>query len=138
MRELSAIPELVALGSHGPLIRIPPEIDVPLTNRVRAVMDTVEFRRLAHVGQLGLVVLAYPGAMHSRFEHSLGVYRLMLLFLQRLAADPRFRAVVTVEHAEARSRRRWFTTSHTGRFVIRSKISVYRRFRIMNNRRKRF
>ena len=53
-----------------------PELDVPLTPRVRQIIDTAEFRRLAHISQLGLVSLVYPAALHTRFEHSLGVYRL--------------------------------------------------------------
>ena len=62
------------------MIRIPPELDVPLTPRVRRIIDTAEFRRLARISQLGLVSLVYPAANHTRFEHSLGVYRLALLF----------------------------------------------------------
>ncbi len=82
------------------LVRIPPELDVPLTPRVRALVDTAEFRRLARISQLGLVSLVYPAAHHTRFEHSLGVYRLALLFLRKLSYDPRFAAAVTPTDAE--------------------------------------
>jgi len=51
-------------------------------------------RRLSRVSQLGLVSLVYPGACHSRLEHSLGVYRNALMYLKQLAADERFTAVV--------------------------------------------
>ncbi len=61
-------------------------MDVPLTARVRPLIDTAEFRRLAQISQLGLVSLVYPGATHSRFEHSLGVYRAALEFLRQLVA----------------------------------------------------
>ena len=50
------IPEVAALDARRGIIRIPPELDVPLTDRVRQVIDTAEFRRLARISQLGLVV----------------------------------------------------------------------------------
>ena len=98
---LSSLPELAALDSTREGIRIPPDDTVPLTPRVRALLDTPEMRRLGRVSQLGLVSLVYPGAIHSRLEHSLGVYRLALEFLRRLRNEPRFEAVVGVEDASA-------------------------------------
>ncbi len=100
MTSLRQIPEVAALRSGCGLIRIPPELDVPLTARVRQLIDTVEFRRLANISQLGLVGLVYPAANHTRFEHSLGVYRMALLFLDRLADDPRFGALIEPRDAE--------------------------------------
>ena len=93
MNPILQIPEIQALDHRRHLVRIPTELDVPLTPRVQALIDTPAFRRLAQVSQLGLVRLVYPGATHSRFEHSLGVYRLGLLFLRRLAHQGRFQSV---------------------------------------------
>lgn len=100
MPSLREIPELQALDGGQGMIRIPHELDVPLTPRVRQLIDTPEFRRLAHISQLGLVSLVYPAAHHTRFEHALGVYRLTLLFLQRLSYDERFAAAITSDDAE--------------------------------------
>lgn len=100
MSTILDIPEVVGLDSQRNLVRIPPELDVPLTDRVRQIIDTAEFRRLARISQLGLVSLVYPAAIHTRFEHCLGVYRLALLLLKRLAHDPRFREAVGAEDAE--------------------------------------
>ncbi len=94
------IPEIRGLGRRQNLIRIPQECDVPITRRVRQLIDTAEFRRLARISQLGLVSLVYPAAHHSRFEHSLGVYRLALLYLQQLSHDERFCETVQKKDAE--------------------------------------
>ncbi|MBN2295077.1 MAG: HD domain-containing protein [Pirellulales bacterium] len=100
MIEILDIPEIVGIDARDGLIRIPPELDVPLTPRVRSIIDSPEFRRLAGISQLGLVGLVYPAANHTRFEHSLGVYRLALLLLKRLAHDKRFKSAVAPRDAE--------------------------------------
>lgn len=98
---LASLPELVALDSSVDGVRIPPDLTVPLTPRVRLLLDTPEMRRLARVSQLGLVSLVYPGATHDRLEHSLGVYRLALEFLRRLRQDERFAAAIDESDASA-------------------------------------
>ena len=100
MSEIRDLPEIAGLDARRGIVRIPPELDVPLTPRVRRLIDTAEFRRLARISQLGLVSLVYPAAIHTRFEHSLGVYRLALLFLQQLSRDDRFAAVIGPADAE--------------------------------------
>jgi HD superfamily phosphohydrolase len=93
------LPELVALRSSQQGLRIPPGVTVPMTGRVRRLLDTATMRRLARVRQLGLVALVYPGAVHTRFEHSLGVFRLAVEFLARLAHDEQFSMTVTEDDA---------------------------------------
>ncbi|MFO1022371.1 MAG: HD domain-containing protein [Planctomycetales bacterium] len=97
---LLKIPELMDLEAGQGLVRIPEEQNVPFTPRVRALVDTSDFRRLAHITQLGLVSQVYPGARHSRFEHALGVYHNALRYLWQLAQDPRFSDVVDSHTAE--------------------------------------
>ena len=53
MTTILDIPEVVALDTRRGLVRIPPEVDVPLTPRVRQLIDTADFRRLARISQLG-------------------------------------------------------------------------------------
>jgi HD superfamily phosphohydrolase len=100
MTAITDIPEVQGLDCRQSLVRIPEECDVPLTPRVRQIIDSPDFRRLARISQLGLVSLVYPAAHHTRFEHSLGVYRLALLYLKQLAYDERFAELVTREDAE--------------------------------------
>src|SRR3569623_1963811 len=97
---ISEIPEVAGLDAHRGRVRIPPELDVPLTQRVRQIIDTGDFRRLAKISQLGLVSLVYPAAIHTRFEHSLGVNRLALVYLKHLAHDERFASVIRPDDAE--------------------------------------
>ena len=84
MEKISDLPELTALECPRHVIRIPDQMDVPVTERIKRVIDSAAFHRLSQIPQLGLVAMVYPGATHSRFEHSLGVYRNTLLFVRQL------------------------------------------------------
>lgn len=90
-----SIPEL---APNCPSLRISPEVDVPVTGRVKRLIDHPAFRRLSHISQLGLVSFVYPGATHTRFEHSLGVYRNAVHFLLQLQHDPVF-----IQHMDERT-----------------------------------
>lgn len=100
MESIDHIPEIAALGGSTSCIRLPEQIDVPITARVRRLIDSPSFQRLKSISQLGFVSTVYPGATHSRFEHSLGVYRLALLFINQLKQDQRFRQRVSRRDAE--------------------------------------
>jgi uncharacterized protein len=50
---------------------------IPLAARDIALIESQPFLRLDRIQQLGFVSKVWPGAKHSRFEHSIGVYHLM-------------------------------------------------------------
>ncbi len=71
---------------EGQPVRVPLSGNVPAGPAVRALLDTAPLQRLRGVRQLGLAHLVYPGATHTRFEHSLGVYATGRLLLGELLA----------------------------------------------------
>src|SRR5215207_10896266 len=48
------------------------------------LLNTVEVQRLRRIRQLGMASLAYPGADHSRYSHSLGVMQTARRIIEQL------------------------------------------------------
>ena len=57
---------------------------IPLGPREIKLIGTAEFLRLQRVKQLGFVYRVWPGATHTRYEHSLGCYHLTVRALRSL------------------------------------------------------
>ncbi len=51
------------------------------------LLDTPEINKLSHIKQLGLAHLVFPGAHHTRFEHSLGASHLAGKMASSLSMD---------------------------------------------------
>lgn len=84
---------------HG-VVKIPGRSIATYGPQIRKLTDCQEFQRLRGIKQLGVTYLVYPGAVHTRFEHSLGVFQNAIEVLDQLAGqlgDFRFRSVVTEE-----------------------------------------
>ena len=74
-------------------IRDPLHGSIELDPLVLELLDTPEMQRLRRIRQLGFSHLVYPGANHTRFEHSLGVYHLAKRVLGLMGIeDPTFEA----------------------------------------------
>ena len=57
-------------------IRDPVHVFIKLESPERLILNSPAFQRLREVHQLAMTYLVYPGATHTRFEHSLGVMEL--------------------------------------------------------------
>ena len=58
--------------------------DHPIERLLFQLIGCPEFQRLRRIRQLGMASLAYPGADHSRYSHSLGVMETARLILKQL------------------------------------------------------
>lgn len=63
---------------HGP---------IRIDGVVEKLIDSVEFQRLRFIRQLGLSFLVFPGANHTRFEHSLGTMYISDQFSEKIGLD---------------------------------------------------
>jgi len=72
--------------------------DILLSENDVALIDTLPVQRLRHVAQLGTVQWVFPGASHSRFEHTLGVVYLCKKIAKNLSEKKRYK-----ENADALS-----------------------------------
>ena len=59
---------------------------IPFDEFEKELIDSIPFQRLHYIHQLGIAYLVYPGATHTRFEHSLGVMLLASLMFERFVS----------------------------------------------------
>ena len=60
---------------------------IEVTPREIKLVDSRPFQRLRHIKQLGFSELAFPGATHSRYAHSLGAMHMATRMTDRLFQD---------------------------------------------------
>ncbi|TRZ89319.1 MAG: HD domain-containing protein [Methanosarcinales archaeon] len=65
-------------------IRDPIHDHIELDELALSLIDTPVIQRLRRIRQLGFSNLVYPGANHTRFEHSLGVYHLTRMLINQV------------------------------------------------------
>lgn len=70
-------------------IRDPIHRTIIVTEEERHIVDHPWVQRLRHIRQLGFVSLVYPGAVHDRFQHSVGVMHLAAERFRRLRRECR-------------------------------------------------
>jgi uncharacterized protein len=86
------------------VIRDPVHGDIYLTAEELRLLDTPQMQRLRGVRQLGTAYLVFPGAQHTRFEHSLGTMHLVTRLIDAINLNRSLapRELVGIAEDEAR------------------------------------
>src|SRR5262249_10325362 len=77
----------------------PKEINDPVWGTIAvsspevAILDSPIFQRLRYVRQLGVVHWVYPGAVHTRFEHAIGVLHVAERMLDAINRSAHFASI---------------------------------------------
>lgn len=97
-KSLSDINKLF-VGDDGRIqtIRLPVSAPVSVGSSPLAVINTPDFQRLRGIKQLSFCDWFFPGATHTRFEHSLGVFGLTKQAADLLIQDNDFRRLVDTD-----------------------------------------
>jgi HD superfamily phosphohydrolase len=69
-------------------VRDPLWSHIYLSPEMMRLVDTAEFQQLSRIKQLGPTFLVYPGATHTRLNHSLGVFHIARRIISRLLYHP--------------------------------------------------
>jgi HD superfamily phosphohydrolase len=96
----AGVPELSTDASGGRFYVNIPLYPVPVSDRIREVIDHPTFTRLRRVPQLSLVRSIFPGGVHTRYEHALGSFALGIRALTKLLSRPHFRATFSAKELE--------------------------------------
>jgi HD superfamily phosphohydrolase len=74
--------------AEGSRVRDPVHNFIDLTEKEVRLVATPLFQRLRRIRQLALASLVYPGALHTRFDHTLGVCHVAGLMAKALRLEP--------------------------------------------------
>ncbi len=85
---------------------------IKLEDWMVGIIDTPEFQRLRRIKQLGFADLVYPGAHHTRFEHSIGA----MYVVSRLTDDPEILAAALLHDIGHTP------FSHSGEVILRKYV----------------
>jgi len=62
---------------------------IPFDEFEKELIDSLPFQRLHYIHQMGMAYLVYPGANHTRFEHSIGVMDLVTQMFEKVCKSVR-------------------------------------------------
>lgn len=75
-------------------IRDPVHNFIELGKKQAQIVGTPLFQRLRGISQLAMAYLVYPGALHTRFDHTLGVFHVASLMCRHLGLNDDEREIV--------------------------------------------
>ncbi len=96
------VPELDFFSGEN--IQVSMHGQTPISDRVETIIEHPAFKRLTSISQLGLISYVYPGATHTRGEHSLGTFGnagRMVFALWNDPVNPVFRQIMRPEDLTA-------------------------------------
>jgi len=79
-------------------IRCPIYGFIPLDGWERDIVESPPFQRLRRIRQLAWTDYVYPGAMHTRFEHTLGVMHMATMLFDALVHEDRPSRAIIIDH----------------------------------------
>ena len=103
-------------------IRDPIHGDIKLEGLFLELIEAPEIQRLYHIKQLGFAHLVFPGAHHTRFEHSLGAYYVASRAAETLNLDKEEKEIITCASMLHDIGHGPF--SHTLEFILRNALNV--------------
>ena len=71
--------------------------DIKIEGVFLDLLETPELQRLYNIKQLGLAHLVFPGAHHTRLEHSIGTFKMALQAVELLNLDKLESDLITCE-----------------------------------------
>lgn len=99
LRPVNRVPELSASIS-GKVRKLMPVQALTTSKRVRRLIQHPALLRLSRVPQLSTTIIAFPAAIHTRYEHSLGVMETTRQYLVALLENDEFLEHLSAEKIE--------------------------------------
>ena len=78
------------------IIRDPIHGNIKLQGIILDLLETPEIQRLYNIKQLGLANLVFPGAHHTRLEHSLGTFHMALKSSEQLGLKKNKKEIISI------------------------------------------
>jgi HD superfamily phosphohydrolase len=92
------LPAYHAFLKFAKTIKLPEYDYIGITELERSIIDTRYFQRLRYIRQSPGVSMVFPGASHSRFEHSLGAMHIAGETAMHILLNERTRSTKSEEH----------------------------------------